>query len=371
MSLYLVQAWDLNDNSLITDLSPNGGITFSERLNEAGEFNFDLSLTDPKVKEAHRLILALAGNPFKVLITTNDHQTILYSGIAWTAPRKKGQGALKINGKALPSYFNQVTSAVSYRSPVSPTTLLASVVSDVQTRPGANIWVGTRLQASSTPPNITPNYSATQYTFASQIIGDLTAAADPGSGGVDYYMEHSWDGETPVHTMVICAPRAGRDRNSSDRVVNLDAALDWDWPQDTAGSGNRIIAVGSGSGSSQPTAVALSAYPVGGKGQPPLLEKVLSYSGVSSKAQLQAIANGAIQMYGRPITTPTVEFPVDNKIIPLGSFIVGDDVLVTASPGDDFPRGLNEWWRIVAYSVTIPDDGIATMKLTLNRPPVI
>jgi hypothetical protein len=45
-------------------------------------------------------------------------------------------------------------------------------------------------------------------------------------------------------------------------------------------------------------------------------------------------------------------------------------VRVYSAPSRWFPAGLDEWWRIVAYTVDLPDEGVSTYKLTLNRPPV-
>jgi hypothetical protein len=363
------QAWDLNTNTLLTDLSPKGA-SFSERVNEAGEFAFTLPLKDPQVKATSRVVLALNGNPFKVLITTRDNDIILYSGIGWRVTRTQKGAGLQVWGKALPSYFQQVVSKASYTSDATPVDLIEAVVRDIQARPGANIWLRSRRQESNPPAAMKPSYTVAQKITGAQIIADATAAVTPGSGGVDYYTEHAFVNGVPQHTMVICAPRAGRDRTTSQATINLDAASDWSWPVDASASGNHVMVVGSGAGQEPPTAEATAAFPVGGLGQMPLLEQVLQYSQINNAAQLQAIANGAVQMYGRPVATPTVTLPVDNPVLPLGSFVVGEDALVTASPSDDFPNGLNEWWRIVAYTVTVADEGVSTMTLTLNRPPV-
>jgi hypothetical protein len=367
---YRLQAWDLNTNTLLTDLTATG-VSYGKRIDEAGEFGMTLSLTDPMAKDSSRVVLALGGVPFKVLITANENQTILYSGIAWRVTRSQKGGALVVTGKALPSYFTQITSTGTYTTDIAPTDLLANVVRDVQTRPGANVGLQTRQQIASPPAPMKPAYTAGQRITVGQIVADLTAAVTPGSGGVDYYVEDAFNAAgVPQHTMVISAPRAGQDKGVSQKTASLDAADDWTWPVDASTSGNHIFVVGGGSGSVQPTAEASSPFPIGGLGQMPLMEQVLQYSQISNQNQLQSIANGAVQMFGRPVTTPTITLPANNKVLPLGSFTEGDDILITASVSNDFPVGLSEWWRVVAYTVDIADEGVSTFTLMLNRPPV-
>jgi hypothetical protein len=270
----------------------------------------------------------------------------------------------------MPSYFTQVVTTKDYITSISPVTLMQNVIADVQAQTGANLGITTRLQVTGAPANITPTYPQTQRTTVAQIIADMTAAITPGTGGVDYYMQHAFVSGAPQHTFVIAAPRAGRSSATSNLFLDLQAAFDWTWPKDATASGNHIIVVGGGSGNIQPWADARASYAIGGAGQPILMEQVLQYSSVSTTAQLQAIANGQVQMLGKPLTVPTVTLPTDYAPMPLGSFNIGDDVLLYSEPSIHFPTGKSEWWRIVAYTVALNNSGISTMVLTFNRPPV-
>jgi hypothetical protein len=78
--------------------------------------------------------------------------------------------------------------------------------------------------------------------------------------------------------------------------------------------------------------------------------------------------NMAIQ-YGRPLEVPTAVFPTAYAANPLGSWIMGDDARVRTEADEFFTSGLDEDWRIVADSTTVPDAGAATVELTFNRPP--
>lgn len=363
-----ITAWDLNTNTLITHLQATQP-SYSVRMNDAGEFSLKLNLTDALAREQARLILSLEGTPFKVTFS-NRAESVQYSGIAWNTMMSSGEPALSIAGKALTSYFTQVTAVKSYDQPISPAQLLSDVVWDTQNQPGANIRLTPRQALNSPPPNITPSYTVNQHVTAAQIIADCTAAITPGSGGVDYYVTDSFVNGEPAHTFNITAPRCGRDRNTSGATIDISHAIDWQWPTNAAQSGNQAIVVGAGSGGVQPTAVKNSVLPRGGLGQPPLLQMVYQYNQVSSQTQLDAIGNGLIQTFGRPVAVPVITMPIDYQPLPLGSFMIGDDVKVYSPVSPWFPQGKSEWWRIVAYTVQYPDEGVPTYQLTLNRPPV-
>jgi hypothetical protein len=363
MQTFRVSAWDLNTNTLLTDLIAKDA-QFNERLSDAGEFSFKLSLTDPVAKELTGVILGLGDIPFKVLLATSDNTRILYAGIAWKPSLSKNSADLTIGGKALPDYFKMLTAANDYKTSIAPVTLLQNVMSDAQAQTACNIGLASRQQVSAAPANITPAYPKTQRTTVAQIMADITAAITPGTGGIDYYTEHSFVNGAPQHTAVVAAPRAGRSSATSPFKVDLATVTDWTRDTDNTASGNHIYVVGQGSGGVQ--------IPTGGLGQPPRLEQVLQYSHVADQNHLQNIANGAVQLYGRPVTVMTVEIPADYESMLLGSFQVGDDVQVWSEAGllPQFPKGLNEWWRVVAYRIDLGNNGTAKVMLTLNRAPV-
>ncbi|WP_427130295.1 hypothetical protein [Pseudarthrobacter sp. S9] len=363
-----ITAWDLNTNTLLTNL-PAIQPSYSVRMNDAGEFSLKLDLSDAQTASQAAVILSLRGIPFKVIFS-NRGESIQYSGIAWNTTMSSKEPILTIAGKAIPSYFAQVTATKSYNTSISPANLLANVVTDTQNQPGANMRLAPRLNLNTPPPNITPSYTSNQYVTAAQIIADCTAATTPGTGGVDYYVTDAFVNGAPVHSFNIAAPRCGRDRTVSGATLDLSQAIEWQWPSNAAQSGNQAIVVGAGSGGVQPKSIKDASTPRGGLGQPPLLQMVYQFNQVSSQTQLDSLANGMIQMFGQPVTVPVITMPIAYAPLPLGSFTIGDDVRVYSPASPWFPSGLSEWWRIVAYTVTYPDEGVPSYQLTLNRPPI-
>ena len=86
-----------------------------------------------------------------------------------------------------------------------------------------------------------------------------------------------------------------------------------------------------------------------------------------------------LALYSYAPVAPTVTLGLFDPNLPLGSFIVGDDVQLNLPEfGQDgqifdprFPNGLSQEWRIVSWQATVGDSGRSTLVLTLNQPPFL
>lgn len=369
MAFITCSAWDFNTNQLLTHL-PFVEAEYAVRLNDAGECSVTIDLADAKTSGPAAVIQSLGDNPFKVLFHVGSQ--IQHAGILWRTEKSSDNFKLKLSGAGLTSALMEFASTTTYNTAISPAQLIANVLTNVQANRGQNLFITPKLSLSNPPAPITPNYSASQYVTCAQILADMTAAIVPGTGGVDWWMSHAFNtAGQPAHTMNINAPRAGRDRNSSGWSVDLTRAIKWSWAADAQRMGNQAIVVGAGSGGSQPKAIVTSPKPYGGLGQPPLLQQVYQYSQISQQAQLQNIGNGLVQVFGqRPPAAPVVTLPIDHPTLPLGGVSIGDDVLLQSPPNQWFPTGLSQWWRVVAYKVAFPSEGVPTVEYTFNPPPV-
>jgi hypothetical protein len=370
MGVFGVSAWDINVNSKLTDILGAKNLHYAVRLNDAGDFGFEVSLSDQLTARVAHSLMELDGNPFKVCITSGNDAVILYTGIVWQSNRKPGSSTIEFAGKALMSYFQEITIQANYTSSIAPAQLIHNVMADTQAVAGANRGISTIITGNNPPPNITPDYRFDQYPTVAQVISDQTAAVTPGTGGVDYFIADQFVNGAPAHTMHIVTPRSGRVGAASGLTLDLGRATDWSWPTDNIQTGNHVIVIGSGDGNNARVATADGVTPRGGLGQPPRLDLVLQYSQIKDQNQLQGIANGSARQFGQPITTPTVTVPYDYAPCALGTFSIGDDVTVWSEPSIWFPLGLSEVWRIVAYEVTVPDEGVPLVTFTLNPPPV-
>lgn len=376
MEEFRVYAYDLNTNTKLTEL-PANGLTFDTRLNDAGSIGFILDLKSPTVATIAGPILAYNGAPFAVYVDRSG--VIVWGGTAWTTNYSRSSGILTVTGKEFFAYFNQRIiaadySAITYPSGIDPAQLVYKAFTDAQNvalcGPGASIGL-TVLGGTSTIPPLVPGYPLTQRTTVAQIAADMSSVSAPGQGTVDTTITCYWDANgNPQRTMQIWSPRAGRAAGTTGLIFDLASVLDYTWPTDATKMGTTILATGAGSGPATPTAIVQSTTPVGGLGQPPRLDQVVSFANVQSQAQVSAMAQGQVQLIGHPVVTPTVTLPTSANP-PLGSWLVGDDARLFTAGDERFPQGKDEFWRIVQYSTTVPDEGVPQVVLTFNQPPVI
>ncbi len=376
--VFTIYAYDPNTNTKLTEL-PGVGITFGSRLNDQGGFSFGLPLGRAGMAALVQPLLDYAGRPVKIYF---DRDGVIQGGayIAWTGAFTKSDGMLAIGGKEIASYFAQrVTvadySEATYPAPgLDPAALLYKVYTDAQNPAlaGAGASIGLSVvNASAGLSAIIPGYPLAQYTFSQQIALDLADIIQPGVGGLDVTVASAWNPSTgiPEDVLTLWTPRAGQSAGDSGVIFDLDSAIDYTWPTDATLSGTTIIATGAGNGEGMPVAqVNAPGVPVGGLGQSPRLDKVVSTSS-QSQDQVSLMATGLAQQYGNPVATPTVVIPTAGPQ-PLGSWTVGDDARLYTVGDERFPTGLSQYWRIVQQEVNVPDEGVPTVTLTFNIPPI-
>jgi len=383
--IWTVYAYDLNTNVLITEL-PAEDLEFSSRLNGAGSISFNLAIGTPKVAKLVEPILLYEGRPFAVYVDLNG--VIVWGGIAWTGSYTLKSDALAITGSEFYSYFEQRIivadyTEVQYPSGVDPAVLLYQVYTDAQNvilaGAGSNIGI-TVVNSSSGLPSITAGYPLSQYTVVAQVSTDLINVSAPGIGGLDIQITSQWVGGIPVNKLTLWTPRVGTAATASGLSFDLTNVIDFSWDTDATKSATTIIATGAGNGADMPVQQTNApGVPVGGLGQSPRLDRVFSTS-AQGQDQIALMANGLAAQFGKPVTTPTVTLSTNDETNPLGSWIVGDDGRLFLPPnntGDQgqqgnprFPNGLNEYWRVVQNEVTVPKEGIATVVITFNQPPI-
>jgi hypothetical protein len=104
----------------------------------------------------------------------------------------------------------------------------------------------------------------------------------------------------------------------------------------------------------------------GGPGYP-ALENTVSYQDVSVQATINLYAAGALQYTSTPVTLPELTVRADSDPV-LGSYICGDACRVIIDPhvSPRFPDGLDYYYRIVGYSVSVDDVGQEDVKIVLG-----
>lgn len=375
---YTLFAYDINTNAKLTEI-PFKGLMFNQTLNGAGGISFSIPLGGDGVAPLAKPLLDYQGRPVKAYV---DRDGVIIGGafVIWVGTYQNDTSTLSCGGSEIRSLLEHRVqlrdySITTYPAGIAPGLLLYTVLNDTQTLGGPGSSLGLSIVNNSAGmPNVVPGYPISQNTMVDQIIRDMTQISVPGVGGVDVSVSSAWAPTTgvPADILTISTPRVGSPAGLSGVIFDLSTVLDFTWPTDGKSAATTLIVTGSGSGSAMPIAtVNAPGIPVGGLGQSPRLDRVESTT-AQSQAQVNLMANGLAAQYAGALITPTITVATNLDGQPLGSWAVGDDARIVCPPDviPRFPNGIDQYWRIVGQSVVVPDEGVSTVTITLNIPPI-
>jgi hypothetical protein len=392
---------------------PFRGVTFGQQLNTAGTFSGTLDLQDPRVQATEPLPNTA---PNRTFVMVDYLGSPLWGGIV--LPRKwKVEGAtsttrlLEVSCSELWAYFQARVQATDYSSPpysgitgegemsywkATPwdaSLIAAQVIADAigytdgLSQPYGNLLGGLGLhlngeEPSGSKPAAPPgDYVAVNYPFTScQMVDTIVSQLSQlGLGvGFDFGVDLAYSAgvpSPPLATINLSYPRRGRTVAENGLAIDLTTARAYEFPEDGTQTANQVYEVG-GSG-----AIEVSENVIPLEQGYPLWEKVISRANIQSANIESVLAQTGLSdlaLLSYAPVTPTVTLGVDDPNLPLGSFVVGDDVLLMIpqyAPNGEafdprFPAGLTREFRITGWSAAIEDQGDATVKLSLALPPL-
>lgn len=393
---------------------PLRGVTFGSTLNSPEQLQGSIDLSDPRVRAMDPYTTTV---PNRTMVGV-DFQGQLINGYNsmtrnWSVQgsgSQSQQGPWAYQGSELWSWFQQRNQATDYSAPPSSgitgsmslwtqtpwdaTLICAQIILDAlsyqNSQPtsfgdllgGLVVLVNGSTPSAGSPVAALEDWDAINFPFtgiesvdsAVQQLLQLGLGVSPDLG-VDLAYS-AGPGSAPVGTINLAFPRRGRVQADSQLMIDLSTARKYSFPEDGTQTANTVVEVGGSSA----IVIAQNTNPL--EQGYPLWERVLSRAGAQSQDILtllgqQAVADLATFSYA-PVA-PVVTLSVFDPNMPLGSFLVGDDVRLclpaNSSDGDvfdpRFPNGLDQEWRIVGYQVTVADEGDSTMDITLNLPPFL
>jgi hypothetical protein len=207
----------------------------------------------------------------------------------------------------------------------------------------------------------------------------------------------AWDDATGTHTglpnvpyanQYVAWPRAGltaADQGTTIPTLDLNAAIEVKWTEDsTSQTTNMWEQIGQNSSwwdGPYPNTFAMATH------NWPLMEQAFSHSMINPiklhTELLQQIQQGDKNVYSFPQLAPVITVPCFSSsafnLAGVASMLANDIGVAnlanpnepnTVAPSLAFPPpGWTDTMRIIQADVTIPDNGVATMDLTLNMPP--
>lgn len=232
------------------------------------------------------------------------------------------------------------------------------------------------LQAGGTTLTswVVMSYPSIQRQTVEMIVSQLQQM---GYGvGFDFGVDVSYNSQgVPTAALNLSFPRRGRIAGTTGLVIDVHDATEFVYTEDGTQMGNQIYETSTSTGS----ITVINSWAPSLQGGYPLLERLISHPDINSTPNVQivleACAQSDLALFAYPVTIPEVTLPAFGDPT-LGAYITGDDVRLIipkeangVSPNPRFPQGLDYYFRITEFDVTIADQGLSTVKLTLQVPP--
>ena len=400
---------------------PIAGASWSQTLNAAGQFSGTINMADPRVQLLDPQTLT---EPGRTAMFIDYNGSLVWGGWTLTArPFTRSTRILNYTASELWSYFGRRIQATAYDAPPfsgitgpstpmsiwgaaytgtypaetgwDPLLIATQVISDalgyatngvpiLNGNPVGGMQLmlnGTSLSADAPTAYLasgtgTPsaNYISVNYPYASFQKVDQIVSQLAGLGytvGFDFGIDVAYSngpGSQPIATINFNYPRRGRTFAQNGVTVQVGgSARDYTVTPDASTCANTLYETGGQSA----VVISQNTHPLD-QGYA-LLEDTVSRSQILSSNVISILTElgiGDLYLTSYPATTFSVKMPLFGNDPQYGQFIVGDDCRLMIDPDEFFPNGLDGEWRITANTIDLPDQGDATMTLTLSPPPV-
>jgi hypothetical protein len=406
---------------------PFTGVSFSLAFNQAGPFSATLSIEDRQVQSSGWIN---ATNPGKTFWWVEVDGQLVYGGRILTRTYNLQAQSVTITGSDFYGYWSQRLQALDYTAYIqtyvgatsqtyawaaktaaissagAPASMIAwQLLRDAAAAGGSlpNLSVPLHGQgpgAKSDPDYWVSNpdgYTTNPVTFSAPISQqqsvDSLLQQFIGMGyliGVDIVTPVSRDTNgNPQAQCWVCWPRWGETAaqqlaaGQSIKILDLSTVIDLEWSEDATAQATAIVEM-SGAGGVKAAAKQTDSVATGTHHYP-LTEQAISHTGTSptslSAAVLATLLSGDRDLYAYPQIAPVVTVPVFASGTGWGltELPLGMDVGVFNPYERQGLAGVSSlpfptWnslatMRLVRADVTIADQGVSTMELTLNMPP--
>jgi hypothetical protein len=360
---------------------PLKGVTFSQVLCGAGPFGGTLPVEDPSVINSNWINATV---PWKtaVWIDIDDGSFIAYGGVITGRKYTMSKQSVALTGSSFWTYFAQRLQAKDYSTnwAVAPGgsagDIAGLVLADALASPhSVPITIVPPAIEAPTANWITMVSAISQQQSVSSLVTQLQQLGY--EVGIDFADDPVYVAGVPVPVITLDYPRRGRPAGTTEFVIDVSNAIDFDYDEDGTQQSNGVVEMIGASGGTSTESIWDGAFSDGW----PLLEQVISHAAYSSSttpaALLQALALADLSVHAYPFTVPEVTMPLFGSYPQFGQYKVGDDMLlyVPKLAGSlppvcpRFPNGLAYYFRSVRHDVTIADQGLSTVKITMNIPP--
>lgn len=373
MADYRVISLDLRTGQRVAELEM-AELRYGHRLNDIGTVEGVVKLPSPRTPggRARAAVLNDAVEQYRRHLIVERDGVVVGDGIVVLNPYDDATQTRAIKASSTWWYFRNrhITRRLFYGQ-VDQLDMARNLIAVAQETPPGNIGVTYDTTTSGRLRDRT--FEGYELKEVGEAVEQLAAVED----GFDFAIDCSWDPVTGglVKRLNLGYPRRGRRYTETGHVFEVGRnVVSFEWPASGVATANQVIATGVGEGESMLRATATDAYQLtaladGGPGYP-LLQAVLSDKDISRLSTLQGKATARLHARRKPVVLPTVKVRADRDPV-LGSYITGDSCRFIIPPNVSplHPDGLDTYYRIVGYDVTVSNEGGEEVDLILGEEP--
>jgi hypothetical protein len=359
-------------------------VSFGAVLDGVGSLQGKLNMASPIVQKQLGQLGGTFGsstNTAKTAVYVDLNGVLMWGGILWTATYNSVSKEATLGAQDFWSYFANrrinwdADFTASGSGPMDQLSIFEQLILTAQSEPGGDL--GVLVDGVLSGQQVSIKWDPSQVIPISQAVTSL--AQQSGVRGFDYAIDVAYDSSgVPQKYLTLSYPRRGRIAGTTGLVFDCGNkwARGYEWPEDGSIAANVVYGIGAGSGpataANQGGLRTAQAFPTSwNEGGYPLLEGVLQRSDVTDQATLDALTITNLAAVAYPVVLPSATFALGMPDPQFGSYICGDDAALIIPPDDWFPAGLEEFWRIVGWTVNVEDEGVNTVRLDFAAPPLV
>jgi hypothetical protein len=359
MAQYRYLFADLLSNQIIAEL-PLTGVNFTQQLNAAGTLTGHLLLSGVN---SNAMNVPAGTIPGRTALYVDRDGVLVWGGIIWNRSYTSSNQTLSLQAREFESYFERrrITSTVAFNN-TDQLAIVQSIVNTAQTATNGNIGLTVGTETSGVL--VSRTYYGYEYKTVFSAIQDLSRS----SQGFDFNILIAYDSNgNPSKTLRLAYPRYGKvysATSTTQAVLDLPSGniVEYEYAEDAITAANTVYALGAGSNEGK--LISTQTDPTKITAGWPLLEEQANYSDITDSTLLTNLASSQVKTVSYPPITMKVVLPTYVDPI-LGSYEVGDDIRVRITD-DRFPTGLDTYYRLVAYNVTVGENGPERVTMTLT-----
>jgi hypothetical protein len=338
---------DLKNNEIISDL-PLKGVSYSNILSDVGEFAGTIQINkSTKVFNIKKTVL-----PGKTAVYVLRNGLPIWGGIIWKISYSAPTRSLRVDANTFESYFYRRFQRQN-KSWANADQL--QIARDIANQVAGDLGI---IVGGGSSPRVR---SRSVYKYEYKTIGEELQQLSDLIDGFDWNITLSpAPGNKVTKTLQFFYPDRGATKANTKIAFEYPGSIEsFTYTQDAERGATRMWAIGAGESEEQ---IERSATDISGNW--PILEESYSYKTVVNGTTLQSHADSDLRRLRAPVEI--VEAIVRANVEPfLGTYAPGD--WARFSFQDDFfdPRE-TKFMRIIGYNVSVADDGIERVRLTLN-----